>query len=394
MQVQRFDDAKKTGRLIRIPDDWAFVPDGLPPAGWALPREMFPLLIDAHRAIAKLDGIGRTLPKAELLLVPLQRREAIRSSSLEGTYATPEELLLFELDPREPRAESDRVNDWREVHNYGIALRHGADLLGKYPLSLRVLREMHRVLLAGVRGRDRSPGEFRRYQVHIGADRRYVPPPESELMPALDNFEKFLNQDESLDPLVRAFFAHYQFEAIHPFVDGNGRVGRALLALCVFKWLDLSKPWLYMSPFFERYKDDYIDALFAVSTHGQWDRWIDFCLRGVVVQAEDAIVRCDSLLRLKAEYRDRLRIAGNRAFQIVESLFANPVVRITDIARLYKVTYPTAKADLEQLEKLDILGELDGLKPRTFYAPEIIHIAHADSTEDISANDVAPSPHS
>ena len=184
----------QTGDLVAISagvQDWAFVPHPLP-RQWDTPRSLFGLLLTAHAELARLDGIGRTLPNPELLLRPLQGREAIRSSSLEGTYASAEELLLFELQPLGSMMASERTNDWREVLNYADALRRGTELLETLPLSLRLIREMHGVLLRNVQGRDRAPGEFRRTQVHLGTDRRYVPPPPHLLDGCLDDFEHFL----------------------------------------------------------------------------------------------------------------------------------------------------------------------------------------------------------
>jgi Fic family protein len=229
--------ASKTGTLVPVSTgtpDWAFIPSPLP-RKYHVSLDLWPKLAAAKEELARLDGIGRALPDPQLLLRPLQGREALRSSSLEGTYASAEELLLFELDPIEPAAQSDRANDWREVSNYAAAVRLGTRLLDELPLSLRLIRDMHRELLTGVRGRDRDPGEFRRTQVHLGSDRRYVPPPVNQLPDCLDDFERFLNDEraEAIDPLIRTYLAHYQFEAIHPFIVGNGRVGRALLSLRV-----------------------------------------------------------------------------------------------------------------------------------------------------------------
>ena len=205
MDRSRFGSAS-TGHLVPISSGergWAFVPAPLP-RHWDIPNSLWPLLSNAKAELARLDGIGKALPDPELLLHPLNQREAIRSSSLEGTYATAEELLLFELNDRGV-APSERMNDWIEVRNYATALRHGTRLLDELPLSLRVIREMHRVLLTGVRGRDRAPGEFRRIQVHIGADQRFVPPPVNEIDGCLDDLERFLNDSDSIEPLVRTF---------------------------------------------------------------------------------------------------------------------------------------------------------------------------------------------
>ena len=224
--------------------------------------------MEAREAIARLDGVGRHMPNHNLLLRPLQQREALRSSSMEGTYATPEELLLYQAEPREPRSSDDRVNAWREVFNYGQALTAGKEILDEgYPLSLQLIRTLHAELLRGVRGEEKAPGEFRQRQVQVGAGGRFIPPPAHYLPECLEALEQSLAAQTGIDPLIRAFMVHYQFEAIHPFNDGNGRVGRLLLSLHIYRSMELGSPWLYLSPFFERHKDDYIDSLFRVSAH-------------------------------------------------------------------------------------------------------------------------------
>ena len=370
--------ANRTGSVLPISTgepDWAFIPAPLP-RNYQVSIDLWPLLATAREELGRLDGIGRTLPNPDLLLQPLQRREAIRSSSLEGTYASPEELLLFELEPREATSAGERVNEWREVFNYAEALRRGRALLDELPLSLRLIREMHQVLLTGVRGRDRAPGEFRRTQVHVGADRRYVPPPVTQLQTCLDDFEKFLHDSDSIEPLVRTFLAHYQFEAIHPFVDGNGRVGRALLSLTAFTWANLSRPWLYLSPFFDRHKDEYIDRLFAVSTTGAWDEWLRFCLQGTIEVCRDAVVRCDRLRALRDDFHARADRGSGRMHRLVELLFVNPMVTVAEATRRLDVTYPTARSDIDKLQALGIVRELESSYPKAFYSAAIIEAAY------------------
>jgi Fic family protein len=384
MDRDRFT-SKKLGALaeIRSPrPDVAFVPNPLP-TDWAMPTELWPVLMQARENLARLDGVGRHMTNHQLLLVPLQQREALRSSSMEGTYATPEELLLYQMDPRDPSSDADQVNAWREVFNYGKALQLGINLLdGGLPISLRLIREMHQALLSGVRGQQRRPGEFRDCQVHVGAGARFVPPPASRLVECLDAFEKSHHAESRIDPLIRAFMAHYQFETIHPFRDGNGRVGRLLLSLTIYQWLSLGSPWLYLSDFFERHKDEYIDRLFMVSADGQWLPWIRFCLQGVVEQCDDTINRIDRLIALRDDYSRRVAESGGNArlHRIVEGLFTSPLVTIPQVKDLTDVTYPTAKSDIDRLLKLEILkeGQVE-LTPRIFFAPVIYEIAYGDS---------------
>jgi Fic family protein len=382
------DDAqfteKKSGQLVRITspeEDWAFVPAPLPPR-WSFSPSLWPLLVKAKEELARLDGIGLTLPNPQLLLLPLQHREALRSSSLEGTYATAKELLLFELHPRKPKSSRDRANEWLEVSNYGSALRQGMQLLHKLPLSLRVIRKLHSTLLEGVRGRESQPGEFRQLQVHVGSDRRFIPPPPSYLSGCLDQFEKRMNESDSqYDPLVRCYLLHYQFEAIHPFRDGNGRVGRVLLAIMIYKWCGLSLPWLYMSAYFERYKDEYIGNLFRVSTEGAWEKWVKFCLKGTLSQAQDSIRRCRALGALKKEFHSRATEVSVRSHTIIEELFAVPLISVSALAREHSVSYPTAKSDINRLVKLGLLHRLKDIYPLTYFAPDIMNIAYGEPDE-------------
>ncbi|MCB1633514.1 MAG: Fic family protein [Xanthomonadales bacterium] len=337
----------------------------------------------ARESLARLDGVGRHLTNPQLLLAPLQQREALRSSSMEGTYATPEELLLYQLDPREPTSREDRVNAWREVFNYGRALQQGMSLMADgLPLSLRLIRDMHQTLLGGVRGQDRRPGHFRDCQVHVGVGARFVPPPPSELMPCLHAFESYHHESSTVDPLLRAFMAHYQFETIHPFRDGNGRIGRVLLSLTISQWLELGSPWLYMSAFFERHKDDYIDRMFNVSADGQWEPWLSFCLQGVIEQSSDTISRIDRLVELRQEFTSRVAASGGsaRLTGIVERLFSAPIVTIPQVVSDTGVTYPTARSDVQKLVDLRILSQGDpSVSPKYFFSRAIFDIAYGDS---------------
>ncbi len=379
-------NASSPGELVAAGGgERAFLPAPLPPV-WVFPADLWPLLSDAKQQIGVLEGIGRRLPNPELLLRPLQQREALRSSSLEGTYATPQELLLFGYDRPEARSEADPANAWREVFNYGTALEVGTS--GQYPLTLSLLRELHEILLSGVRGRDKHPGRFRDAQVYLGHDMRFVPPP-LQVPGCLEALERYLREPApGYDPLVQCYLIHYQLETIHPFHDGNGRVGRLLLAIMLQRWCGLSKPWLYMSAFFDRFKDEYIDRLFAVSTRGAWREWIEYCLRGTVHQTLETIVRCERLLAVRDQFMARVAAAGGsiRLSQIVDGLVESPIVRIAELGRKMAVSYPTAKADVERLVSLGVLRELDEAKVKTFYSPEILHVAFDDIPAEPAAD--------
>jgi Fic family protein len=392
MDAKRFTEAK-TGELTRIttPEgpDWAFLPNPLPPK-WDFPPRLWPLLAEAREQLARLDEKGRTMANPSLLITPLQKREALRSSSLEGTYASPQELLLYELNPREPLSKDDRANEWREVSNYDLSLKYGhARLVDPgpqgLPLSNRLVKEMHRLLLLNVRNSSGEAGEFRGRQVHVGSDRRYVPPPPGDkLERCLTDFELYLHEHgDKYDPLVLSYIVHYQFEAIHPFLDGNGRIGRALLSLTVSRWSKLFLPWLYMSAYFERYKDEYVDNLFRVSTHGDWDRWIEFCLRGTAEQCRDAIRRCDKLNSIRAYWWDEIGHLP-RMFKIIEQIFFSFGFHVSDVMKWGQSSRPTAKADIEVLIKKGFVSHLMGQRPRTYYSPAIFEAAYSEELDRIS----------
>ena len=208
-----------------------------------------------------------------------------------------------------------------------------------------------------------------------------MPPPLNELPGCLDAFEKYLHSQHEFDPLVEAFLVHYQFEAIHPFGDGNGRVGRLLLALTIAEWCELSNPWLYMSAYFDKNKDSYIDLMFRVSTHGDWQSWIEFCLRGVVEQASDAKRRFERLLDLNRGFHEKLKEIGGsvRLSSIVDELFESPVAVVTHVKQKHQVTYPTARSDLRKLESAGILKRLESVEQIAYYCPSIYEITFADS---------------
>jgi Fic family protein len=370
-----------TGRLVPIPNgppgvQVAFVPNPLPPK-WDWPVNLWGLLLEARKCLSSLDGTGKHLPNPGILLQPLQAREAQLSSQLEGTITDPQKQVLFQSDPRYPTSEHDPNNAHREVFNYRRALSLRLAGENELPLSLRLIRELHAVLMDGVRGSDQRPGEFREIQNQIGWPARFVPPPPSELAETLSAFERYLHSPTGFDPLVRAFLAHYQFETIHPFRDGNGRVGRLLLSMAIAEWCGLSSQWLYMSAFFEKKKREYMDLLLSVSTQGAWEAWIRFCLEGVVSQSIDTERRCDKLLALHRDFHARLKGGSVRLSRMVDSLFSSPVISVKHYKSVFSVTYPTARSDLKKLEALGIVKQLD-LEWITYYCAPIYRITYED----------------
>jgi len=321
------------------------------------------------------------MPNHSLLLRPLQQREALRSSSMEGTYATPEELLLFQVEPKEPQSHSDKVNEWKEVANYGRALATGQQLLDQgFTLSRALIRALHNELMNGVRGQNKQPGQFRKVQVQVGHDARFVPPPPEHVDSCLQDLAEFMSQHDAIDPLIKAFMVHYQFETIHPFTDGNGRVGRLLLSLQIYRSMSLSNPWLYMSAFFERFKDEYVDGLFGVTSRNAWEKWLAFCLRGAKAQADDAMRRFEELVALKEDFRQRAggeQGGSARLHSIIDSLFDTPVVTVPSLEAQYNVSYPTAKSDAERLVSLGILTRgPKTMRPRPYFSDPILRVAY------------------
>jgi Fic family protein len=370
---------EKNGRLIKTSlDYWAFLPYPLPPQ-LALSWDLVNQLSEADRALSELAGTARTLPNPHLLIGPFIRREAVLSSRIEGTQASLSDLLFFEasgsINPKAP--------DAREVANYVKAMEYGLARLKKFPLSLRFIRELHEHLMDEVRGEHLTPGEFRRSQNWIGPARCtlmeavYVPPPLEEMEKALGEFEAYLHAPSSIPLLIRLATIHYQFEAIHPFLDGNGRIGRLLMTLLLCKEGALSVPLLYLSAYFERHRNEYYRLLLGVSQRGMWTDWISFFLRGVAEQSKDALARSGRLLRLWQDYRGEFQSARSSALQLrlVDQLFANPAITANQAVKLLKVTHRSAQLNLEKLVRKGILKEATGKqRNRIFVAPHIIKI--------------------
>lgn len=375
--------SQSPGQLTEITPFWGgnycFDPAPLPPE-WEFPTELWPLLNEASKQLMLLEGIGRNLPNPALILKPLRDREAILSSAMEGTFATPRQLLLYELEPREVASDTDPVNQHREVSNYARALDHAMN--SPLPICLPLIRQLHQILMDGVRGEDKTPGQFRTRQVAIGAGARFIPPPPDRLADFLGDLDGYLHLEKRCyDPLVDCFLVHYQIETIHPFLDGNGRVGRLMLTLMIQRWCGMSRPWLHMSEFFDGAmggKEQYCGALYSISAEGDWQRWIAYCLRGVAQQAKETIDRCERLRALREDYLSRLQNTRGttRLPNIVEGLFDSPIVAIANLPERLGITYPTAKADIKKLANLGIVDELPDYYPKTYYAPEVYEIIY------------------
>ncbi|MDA2925279.1 Fic family protein [Acidobacteria bacterium AH-259-L09] len=365
------------GRLVRTPQAyWAFMPNPLPPEFQL--ESLVGEIADASLALGQLSGLGEMLPNPYLLIRPFLRREAVASSRIEGTRASLSDLFFFEA---RPQAESS--GDVREVSTYVRALEYALDRLKTLPVSLRLVREMHAILMEGVRGEHSDVGQFRRTQNWIGppgaglSEAIFVPPPVPEMKKALGAWEKYLHKKEDLPDLVQLALIHYQFEAIHPFIDGNGRVGRLIISLLLCKREMLPTPLLYLSSFFERHRNEYYRLLLHVSKTGAWEEWIRFFLRGVAVQSRDAVERARKLQALQAEYRASIQTARSSALltRLVDKLFESPAISVSQAAQELDVTFAAAQRNVDKLIQQGILEEVTGRdRNRVYVAKEILSL--------------------
>lgn len=332
----------------------AFIPATLPPT-LTFDDDLVLMLSRADAALSELSGLGRVLPNPHLLISPLVRREAVQSSRIEGTQASLSDILLDEATPAQ--AEAGNAADLREVHNYVAALEHGMVRLKELPLSLRLVRELHGKLMTGVRGDKATPGEFRKSQNWIGPagsnlmNAPYVPPPVDEMHELLADWERYLHVRDRTPDLIQCAIMHEQFEAIHPFLDGNGRVGRLMITLFLIERGRLSQPLLYLSDFVERHRSDYYDLLQRVRTHGEWIPWLRYFLTGVEETARDAATRARRLLELRETMLQQADPA------LVDQLFINPYTTISKAAEVLGVSQPTATKVLKKLEAAGVLQE-------------------------------------
>jgi Fic family protein len=354
----------------------AFIPAPLPPVlNWT--PQLIRVLSDADRLIGRLAGEGGRLPNPHVLIRPFMKREAVLSSRIEGTQATLGELLAAEAGAVVDRS----PEDLREVGNYIVALEHGIAQLGKLPLCVRLIRELHKKLMADVRGDQATPGQFRRSQNWIGrpgstlATASFVPSPPGEVEPCLAAWEKFLYQSE-LPPLVTIALAHYQFEAVHPFLDGNGRVGRLLITLFLIEQKILPAPLLYLSAFFEATRRDYYEGLRGVSERGAWNDWLEYFLLGVARTSQDALSRATRINEILTQWQRS--VAGestNTPLRIVDLLAANPFITATGASTELRVAFTTAQRAIERLERMGIVKRAtDAKRDRVYCAQALLNI--------------------
>ena len=380
--------AGKCIRTITRPPYWAYVPNPLPPK-IELDWELASLLSKADIKLGELSGAGQLLTNLHLLIGAFIRREAVMSSRIENTQSGLDDLFFFEADETEPSP----VSDVKEIINYVRAMEYGIKRLEDWPISYRLICEIHGILMKGVQGEHATPGLMRTRQNWIGSpgctlmDATYVPPPVSEMKRCFSDLEKYIHSNAKEPALIQCALVHYQFEAIHPFVDGNGRIGRLLITFMLLKKGLLSQPLLYLSDFFERHRNEYYELLLNVSQKGNWKAWLTFFLNGVRQQSEDALLTVQKLLDLQNRYRTLA--VGRRVPKVVnrliDYLFERPIISISELSKAWKMTFPTVQRGVDYLIEKGTLREITGgRRNRLFVADEIFNTIMTERTKSMN----------
>lgn len=365
----------RSGQFIKQVEGYtAFIPAALPPnPPINMDYELISLLSDADRALGRLDGIVEVLPNPNLFVAMYVRQEAVLSSQIEGTQSSLEDVLQFQIDIKG----QEQPKDVEEVVNYVKAMQCGLQKLNELPLCLRLIREIHSILLENVRGSEKTPGEFRQRQNWIGfqgctlANAAFIPPPVAEMHKALDNLEKFLHDTKSLPALIHCGIAHAQFETIHPFSDGNGRVGRLLITFLLCEREILQKPLLYLSHYLKSHRTEYYDRLMAIRTDGDWEGWLKFFLKGIFEVSQSATITARSILDLREKNsKQLLQLNSNNGLRLLDLLFEQPLVNIRFIENNLDCAYVTANNLVDQFQELGLLKEITGGKRNRLYRYE------------------------
>ena len=365
----------RSGVYIKQPGKYrAFIPKPLPPEPpLRMDAEMVDLLSKADRALGRLGGIAETLPNPNLFLAMYVRKEAVLSSRIEGTQASLEDVLEYESEDR-PKT---LANDVGEVVNYVRAMNYGLKKLEQFPLSLRLIREIHSELMKGVRGGQKHRGEFRTSQNWIGPkgctlnNATFVPPPAYEMKQALGELEKSFHSKFKYPILIECAITHYQFETIHPFLDGNGRIGRLLITFFLCQQNILKKPLLYLSYYFKQHRSEYYNRLTDIRTIDNWEEWVKFFLKGIQQTSEQACSTANKILTLQMRDREKIRTKisrSSKAESLMDVLFERPIVSIKDIVKLLSVTFPTANSLAKTFSILGIFKEITGRQRNRMYA--------------------------
>jgi Fic family protein len=369
-------EANRAGSYVRQAAGYrAFIPRPLPPdPPVAIDSALAHLLSSADQALGRLDGATDMLPHPDLFVFMYVRKEAVLSSQIEGTQASLMDVLKFEADAADP----SNPQDVEEVVNYVAAMNHGLKRLSVLPVSMRLIREIHARLMQGVRGEDKRPGEFRRSQNWIGppgstlTTAHFVPPPPHEMLESLHDLERFLHDERPMPALQKIGLAHAQFETIHPFLDGNGRVGRLLITLLLCEREILRRPLLYLSYYFRKHQEAYYTALQNVRDRGDWEGWLEFFIRGVRETSDEATETARRVVRMREQHREliqqRLGTTAAKALSLLESLYRRPAISIQHAADATKLAFPNAGALVGRFVELGLLREMTGRRRNRRFA--------------------------
>jgi Fic family protein len=390
--IMKTKQSIRAGPYIQQPGDYrAFIPKNLPPEPpIRMDQEMWTLLSQADRAQGRLDGSSEMLPNPDLFVLMYVRKEAVLSSQIEGTQASLMDLLEYEAKA----LETGHPRDVDEIVNYVDAMNYGLDRLKELPLSLRLLCEIHARLLAGVRGSDRNPGDFRRSQNWIGspgtgalANAHFVPPPPNVMEESLNNLEKFLYDEKPVPLLIKVGLIHAQFETIHPFLDGNGRIGRLLITFLLCEKKIIQRPLLYLSYYFKKHRSEYYDRLQTIRDKGDWEGWLKFFLQGVHEVAREATETARRIVNLRESHRDiittKLRQRAANGLVLLELLYFNPIISVDFVIEGTNLTFPNANALVKQFCDVGLLSEITGQKRnRRFAYSPYLNLFHDPAAEN------------
>jgi Fic family protein len=366
----------------------AFIPKSLPPNPQILlSPELTRVLSEADRSIGRLDGVIKSIPNPELFVMMYIKKEAVLSSQIEGTQTSLSDIL----DKEEVFLSAKKNDDVVATLNYIDAMNYGLERIKEFPLSLRLIREIHQRLLTNVRGHAKEPGEFRRNQNWVGPpgctlkEATYVPPPAHEMNQALDDFEKYLHIEKIYPVLIECGLIHAQFETIHPFSDGNGRIGRLLITflLCINEVID--RPLLYLSYYFKKNKQEYYNRLMSVRNDGDWEGWLKFFLKGIAETSQNVVELSSKILELKKNkeelVRKSMRKSSLKVIELLDKLYVHPVITVTSASELCDISYNAAKSIIKTFEGLNILEEKSGRKrDRKYYFREYIDMLNEGTT--------------
>lgn len=380
MDAEPFRKEQSPGEVVNSEGDIAFNPESLPP-DIEMEGELLNKFTEATQNIGQLSGVGRRVDNPGMLISPFIYKEAVLSSEVEGTRVTLSDVYEYEAGGRSDTAPSK--SELEEVSNYIKAVFEGMDKIEE-GIDLNLIRALHETLMSGARGQNKQPGEFRDVQVYIGNgdEARFVPPPPSIVPYAMQNLETYIQTEGNYQNLIDIALVHYQFETIHPFRDGNGRMGRLLIMLMMCDMELLPDPYLYPSSYFNRNRDQYTDKLLAVSRDGAWEEWILFFLEGISQQANEAFSRASELLDLREEYQETYQDGANSVSQLAAEIFKKPYITVSEAQDLIDMSYATANNAVDSLEEDGVLEEITGQdRNRVYRAQEVFSIIQKPADE-------------